>query len=307
MDNKALSELIGLIYDAALDVSLWPRCLDLLNSELEVVLSGSPYAIASTDCDGLAGICDGDPHTDGRSSLRADGDRISSHLHPPAPDQTQRLSKTGLINLLRSHLLRALEFNRLIFETRQERNALQDLLERLPLGMLIDTEILKSLYCLTGAEARLVSSLVEGHSLNAIADAFSVSKHTIRNQLKSVYEKTGTHRQAELVRQVITGPAMLASLTNNESRSTNDTPTARGKIGARASAARRHQTMRLPDGRRLGFAEYGIPGGQPVMLMHAANGSRLERHPDETMIECCGVRLIIPSGPEWGFPTNGRD
>lgn len=35
------------------------------------------------------------------------------------------------------------------------------------------------------------------------------------------------------------------------------------------------ETIRLPDGSRLAYAEYGDPLGQPVMLFHGAPGSRL--------------------------------
>ena len=72
------------------------------------------------------------------------------------------------------------------------------------------------------------------------------------------------------------------------------------------SMSRMHQTMRLPDGRQLGYAEYGVPNGRPVMLMHSASGSRLERHPDETVVERCGIRLIIPDRPGIGMSDSER-
>jgi pimeloyl-ACP methyl ester carboxylesterase len=33
--------------------------------------------------------------------------------------------------------------------------------------------------------------------------------------------------------------------------------------------------LRLPDGRRLGYAEYGDPDGKPVILFHGTLNSRL--------------------------------
>jgi pimeloyl-ACP methyl ester carboxylesterase len=33
--------------------------------------------------------------------------------------------------------------------------------------------------------------------------------------------------------------------------------------------------LRLSDGRRLGYAEYGDPEGEPIMLFHGTPGSRL--------------------------------
>jgi len=60
-------------------------------------------------------------------------------------------------------------------------------------------EVLKMLYNLTSAEARLAIELAKGCSLNKICDRFNVSKHTIRSQLKIIFHKTNTSRQAELV------------------------------------------------------------------------------------------------------------
>ncbi len=52
---------------------------------------------------------------------------------------------------------------------------------------------------LTGAEARLAAELVEGAGVEGIALKFGISRDTARNQLKAIFSKTGTHRQAELV------------------------------------------------------------------------------------------------------------
>jgi DNA-binding CsgD family transcriptional regulator len=55
---------------------------------------------------------------------------------------------------------------------------------------------------LTHAEARLVVHLVQGTSLKSSAEAIGVKYETVRTSLKSVFQKTGTHRQAELVLKV---------------------------------------------------------------------------------------------------------
>jgi DNA-binding CsgD family transcriptional regulator/PAS domain-containing protein len=52
---------------------------------------------------------------------------------------------------------------------------------------------------LTSAEGRLAAELVEGRELADAAERLGVSIHTARSQLKCVFAKTGTHRQAELV------------------------------------------------------------------------------------------------------------
>ncbi|MBS7701585.1 MULTISPECIES: helix-turn-helix transcriptional regulator [unclassified Chelatococcus] len=56
------------------------------------------------------------------------------------------------------------------------------------------------LFRLTPAEQKLISALLDGRSLSEAAQQFGTSRETIRTQLRSIFLKTGTHRQAELVR-----------------------------------------------------------------------------------------------------------
>lgn len=60
-------------------------------------------------------------------------------------------------------------------------------------------QALKSVFNLTDAEARLAARLGSGEALDEICDNLAIAKETGRNQLKSIFNKTGTHRQAELV------------------------------------------------------------------------------------------------------------
>lgn len=61
------------------------------------------------------------------------------------------------------------------------------------------TAAFQSAFGLTVAEARLASRLQQGESLTEIADALGLSRETLRRHLKSVFAKTNTNRQAELV------------------------------------------------------------------------------------------------------------
>ena len=62
---------------------------------------------------------------------------------------------------------------------------------------------LKDRFDLTPAEARLVAHLITGESLRPCAKALGIKYETVRTYLKSVFQKTKTHRQAELVLVVI--------------------------------------------------------------------------------------------------------
>lgn len=58
---------------------------------------------------------------------------------------------------------------------------------------------LEYLYSLTRAEAELTTQLAQGESLESIATARRVKLETVRTQLRTIYKKTATHRQGELV------------------------------------------------------------------------------------------------------------
>jgi len=51
---------------------------------------------------------------------------------------------------------------------------------------------------LTSAEARVASLVAAGASPEEIAFELQVSRETVRNQIKAIFGKTGTHRQSEL-------------------------------------------------------------------------------------------------------------
>lgn len=61
---------------------------------------------------------------------------------------------------------------------------------------------------LTAAEARLCALLVSGRRLDESAKELNVSHETVRTQLKSVFRKTGTRSQPDLVRFVLQRPLL---------------------------------------------------------------------------------------------------
>ena len=59
--------------------------------------------------------------------------------------------------------------------------------------------ILAKTFRLTPAEAKLACVIARGASLEIAARELKISRETARNQLRSVFAKTDTHRQSELV------------------------------------------------------------------------------------------------------------
>lgn len=58
--------------------------------------------------------------------------------------------------------------------------------------------------------------------------------------------------------------------------------------------------IRLTDGRRLGYAEYGDPQGNPIMLFHGNPGSRLGWVPLKGSAYPSGIRIVAPDRPGFG-------
>lgn len=66
-------------------------------------------------------------------------------------------------------------------------------------------ESLSRHYDLTQAECRLIEQLVRGRTLGEAAIAMRLKEQTARTYLKQIFQKTGIHRQVELVRMVLAG------------------------------------------------------------------------------------------------------
>ena len=72
------------------------------------------------------------------------------------------------------------------------------------------SDLLRSHFGLTPSEARLALHLVTGETLRSAAAKLHISYETARTQLKRIFSKTGTCRQAEVVVVIVTAfPACL--------------------------------------------------------------------------------------------------
>ena len=67
---------------------------------------------------------------------------------------------------------------------------------------------LMELFALTPAEARLVRALSQGEDIDYYAKAENLKKTTVRTQLQSVMIKTGANKQKDLVRLILSIPAV---------------------------------------------------------------------------------------------------
>ena len=77
-------------------------------------------------------------------------------------------------------------------------------------------ELLRCHFGLTPAEARLALHLVAGETLRSAEAKLSMTYETARTHLKSIFQKTGTCRQAELVVVIVTALPDCVRLGSNE-------------------------------------------------------------------------------------------
>jgi len=73
------------------------------------------------------------------------------------------------------------------------------------------------------------------------------------------------------------------------------------RITPTAQLASASRCLRLPDGRQLGYVDYGDPAGHPVMLCHGLPGTRLQGHPDRSVVASLGIRMIGIDRPGYGL------
>lgn len=70
----------------------------------------------------------------------------------------------------------------------------------------LNMQYLQKSYNLTPCEARLIRYLVEGYELKRAAFEMGVTYETARWYLKSIFEKTGTHRQIDVILKINVDP-----------------------------------------------------------------------------------------------------
>lgn len=146
---------------------------------------------------------------------------------------------------------------------------------------------------LTPAETRLAARLKDGLTLKEAASELELSLHTVRNQLRAVFEKMGLNRQSELVRALTQLGALAGSF---QPTSPAIAATERGARTASPDIA----FHLLPDGRRLAWRGYGAPAGRPVLLAHQGLGCSILPRGSDDLARDLGLWLICPERPGAG-------
>jgi DNA-binding CsgD family transcriptional regulator/PAS domain-containing protein len=83
-------------------------------------------------------------------------------------------------------------------------------------------EVLQQLFGLTGREAAVLRALVEGDTLREIGQRLGIGLHTVKTHLQHIMQTTGTGRQGQLIKQVLSTPAWIATQKFSKSRADAD-------------------------------------------------------------------------------------
>lgn len=158
-------------------------------------------------------------------------------------------------------------------------------------------------YGLTNKERQVTQQLLRGLSIKEISEESAVTENTIRSQVKSVFKKTATSRQAELVSLAYNGLGDFVNSIPNNTFNNRD-----GLLNNVMLQQQDYKVLQLTDGRNLAYFEYGNPSGEPVFHCHSVFGSRLELafHAHD-IAKQKSVRLIVLDRPGYGASDPNPD
>jgi len=169
---------------------------------------------------------------------------------------------------------------------------------------------------LTPAETRLAARLKDGLTLKEAAVDLGVSVNTVRNQLRAVFDKMGLNRQSELVRALTQLGSLSGVFQHDEPQARGFGPAILATGHAAAESAPQLRYLRLTDGRRIAYRDYGALRGRPVLLVHQGLGSSLLPRGSDSLARDLGLRLVCPERPgvgrsdprlDYSFEGVGRD
>jgi DNA-binding CsgD family transcriptional regulator len=184
------------------------EAVDGMRNGVFVVGSGSAVAYVNRVAERILAVGDGVRVLAGRLGLATPAADASLHRHiSKAIGRTESGARPGgsllcpRIDGERPYVIHVVPFTSAAPEGHQRR----------ALVIVIDPErhvepprdLLNRLFGLTRAEADIALRVTRGDGLKPISDEMSLSMATVKTHLQHVFAKTGTHRQAELVRLLL--------------------------------------------------------------------------------------------------------
>ncbi len=146
-------------------------------------------------------------------------------------------------------------------------------------------------YEITDKEEIILLQLIHGKTIKEICAACFISENTVKTHLKSIFRKTSTKSQADVIRLVLTHESqILDSYFGTSFGFTNNTQD--NKLD---------RILTLENGVEISYREYGPDNGYPMIVCHNGFGCRLSI--PKGFEEICAKtkrRIIVPDRPGFG-------
>lgn len=162
------------------------------------------------------------------------------------------------------------------------------------------SEIIGETFALTGAEIEVMKLLAEGKSPSQIAELRTASLATVRTQIRSLYDKTGTRNQSEFLRMVL-GLGSLEVLERNKLTGAFEHPT--GEAFRSHPLPQERALLQLPSGRIMDHATFGDAEGDTCLFLHNEFFGDIWPAAGVREAKRLGIRIVAPARPCFGRST----
>ncbi|RBP49226.1 alpha/beta fold hydrolase [Arenicella xantha] len=144
---------------------------------------------------------------------------------------------------------------------------------------------------LTDKEQMVLVKLMHGKTIKEIACESFISENTVKTHLKSLYRKTYTKSQADIVRLVLT----------HESQILDSYFGTGGGLFMPDSEKTKDRFLNLASGYQVAYRDYGPADGDVVIMLHNGYGCRvtIPLGYEEILVKL-NKRVIIPDRPGYG-------
>lgn len=159
------------------------------------------------------------------------------------------------------------------------------------------TPVITKAFGLTRAEADVVRLMVEGATIQEVAEVRGSQVATVRAQIRTIYTKTSTRNQTEFIRMAV-GLTTL-QLIERENLLGIVRPSAINMPIAYPHIEHMYH-LRLPDGRLVEYAVFGASTGKAVLYFHNELLGNIWPYKLVKYATMQGLKIIVPSRPYYG-------
>lgn len=158
-------------------------------------------------------------------------------------------------------------------------------LDRSKLQDLLNPEFVVQ-YELTEKEQKVLLKLIHGRNVKETAAELFVSDNTVKTHLKSLFRKTDSKSQADVIRLALTHESQVLDSYFDPSS---------GGLASIVTDSTLDKFVTLKDGFKIAYREYGPADGTPIVLCHNGYGCRL-MVPNSCLdvLEKYNKRIIVP-------------